>query len=116
MRADHVVVASPRFDQDLNLVEGVAVLPMQELVAYLRVEALDVSVLSGRTGLDDGGSGPDCGNLSPDRRGDELRAGVGPDEGRDAAQHAQVRQDIDDVSRGTRPPNPDRQALTGELV
>ena len=33
MRADHVVVASPRFDQDLNLVEGVAVLPMQELVA-----------------------------------------------------------------------------------
>ena len=89
---------------------------MQELVAYLRVEALDVSVLSGRTGLDDGGSGPDCGNLSPDRRGDELRAGVGPDEGRDAAQHAQVRQDIDDVSRGTRPPNPDRQALTGELV
>ena len=51
-----------------------------------------------------------------DGRGDELRAGVGPDEGRDAAQHAQVRQDIDDVSRGTRPPNPDRQALTGEFV
>ena len=51
------------------------------------------------TGLDDGGWEPDCGNPSPDGRGDELRAGVGPDEGRDVAQHAKVRQDIEHVRR-----------------
>ena len=48
--------------------------------------------------------------------GDELRAVVGADVGRDAAQEEQVGQDIDDFAREELAPNLDRQALAGELV
>ena len=41
---------------------------------------------------------------------------VGPDIGRDAAQDEQIRQDIDDVGRRRLAPDPDCQALPGELV
>ena len=80
------------------------------------MEALDVSILPGRTWLDESGPGADRGNPLPDRFGDELRAVVGPDIGGDATQDEEVGQEIDDVDRGKLPANPDRQALTGELV
>ena len=48
--------------------------------------------------------------------GDELRAVVGADPGRNAAQDEQVGQDVDDVDRGELAPDPDGQALAGELV
>ena len=48
--------------------------------------------------------------------GDELRAIVGTDVSRDAAQDEQVGQHVDNVDRGELAPNPDRQALAGELV
>ena len=111
-----VVVAPPGFEENLGFLEGVEDLPVQELVAQPRVEALDVAILPRRARLDEGGPGPDRGDPSPDRFGDELRAVVGPNVGRDAAQDEEVGQDIDDLGREKLPANPDRQALTGELV
>ena len=116
MWADGVVVAPPGFDENLRRLHGVEDLSVQEFVAQPRVEALDISILPGRTRLDEGGPGAVRGDLLPDSPGDELRAVVGADIGRDAAQDEQVGQDIDDVNGGKLPANPDRQALTGELV
>ena len=57
MRAYGVAVTLPGFDEDLGFAEGVEDLPIQELVAQPRLEALDVAVLPGRTRFDEGGSG-----------------------------------------------------------
>ena len=69
-----------------------------------------------RPRLDDGGLGPDRSDPLPDGLGDERRAGVGSAGGRDAAHDAQVGQHIDDLGRGTPPPNPDRQTLASARV
>ena len=84
-----------------------------------RSRALKLSMypyLPGRTWLDESGSGADRGAPLPDGPGDELRAVVGAGTGRDAVQDEEVGQDIDGVNGGKLPANPDRQALTGELV
>ena len=82
MWADGVVVAPPGFDDNLRLLPGVEILSVQELVGQARVEALDVSTLPGRNRLDERRSG-----RRPPRSsaGDEHRAVVGADIGRDAA-------------------------------
>ena len=46
---------APAFDDDPRLGETVEQLPVQQLVAELRVEALAVAVLPGAAGLDEGG-------------------------------------------------------------
>ena len=79
--------------------QGVKDFSVQELVAQPCVEALDVTILPGRSRFDEGGPGADRGDPLPDRPGNELRAVGGTDVGRDAAQDEQVGQDIDDVSR-----------------
>ena len=109
-------MAPPGFDENLGFLQGIEDLPVQELVAQPRVEALDVAILPGRSGLDEGGPGADRGDPSPDGPGNELRALVGTDVGRDAAQDEEFSQHIDDVDGGKLPANPDRQALPGELV
>ena len=77
MWADGVVVAPPGFDENLRLLQGVEDLSVEELVAQPRAEALDISILLGRTRLDEGGPGADRGDPLPDSPGDELRAVVG---------------------------------------
>ncbi len=52
----------------------------------------------------------------PHGLGDELRAVVGRDPGRNAAQDKQVGQHVDDVDGGEPALDPDGQALAGELV
>ena len=73
-----VVVAAPGFDENLRLLQGVEGLPIEELVAQPRVEALDVSILPGRARFDESGPGADRGDPFPDHPGDELRAVVRP--------------------------------------
>ena len=109
-------MAPPGFNENLGFLQGVEDLPVQELVAQPCVEALDVAVLPRRTRFDEGGPGADRGDPLLDGPGDELRAVVGADVSRDGAQDEQIGQHIDDVNRGELSPNPDRQALPGELV
>ena len=59
---------------------------------------------------------PTRGDPMSDGLGDELRAVVGADVGRNAAQEEQIGQDLEDIGRGELPPDPDRQALPSELV
>ena len=109
-------MAPPGFDENLGFPQGVKDFSVQELVAQPCVEALDVTILPGRSRFDEGGPGADRGDPLPDRPGNELQPVVGTDVGRDAAQDEQVGQNIDDVSRRKLPSSPDRQALPGELV
>ena len=116
MGPDGVVVTPPGLDEDLGFSEGVEDLSVQKLVAQARVEALDVPVLPGGARLDEGRAGSDRGDPTPHGLGDELGAVVRADVGRNAAQEEQVGQDLEDIGRGELPPDPDRQALPGELV
>ena len=52
-------MAPPGFNENLGFLQGVEALPVQELVAQPRVEALDVAVLPRRTRFDEGGPGAD---------------------------------------------------------
>ena len=53
MRPDLVVLLPPELDQDLRLLQRVEDLSVQQLIAQLPVEALDVPVLPRRTRLDE---------------------------------------------------------------
>jgi hypothetical protein len=72
--------------------------------------------LEGAAGLDAGGFGADRGDPRPHGRSHELRAIVGPDVPRHAAQDEQVREQIDDVDRIQPALHPDGQTFSSELV
>ena len=116
MRADGVVVPSPGFDQDLRLLQRVEDLAVEQLVAELGVEALDVAVLPGGAGLDVGGLRADGGDPVPQGPGQELRAVVRADVRRRAAREHELRQGLDDGGRVQLAVDPDRQRLASELV
>ena len=63
MLTDLVVLPSPSLDQDLGLLERVEDLSVQELVAKLPVERLDVAVLPWTPALDE--ERPDIHSLQP---------------------------------------------------
>jgi hypothetical protein len=107
---------APTLDDDLSLAERIEYLTVQEFVSEPGVETLDVSVLP-RT------SRRDVRRLRADRRdphlhrfGDELRAVVGTNVSRHAALNEKLGENIDDVDRFQLAPDPDRQALTRELI
>src|SRR3954462_2244451 len=54
MRAHAVVMASPAFDHNSGLLEGVEDLAIQQLVPQPRIERLHIPVLPGRAPLDVG--------------------------------------------------------------
>ena len=83
-------MAPPGFDENLGLLQGVEDLSVQELVAQPRVETLDVTIFPRRTRLDTGGPGANRGDPSPHGLGDELRAVVEADVGRNPAQDEQM--------------------------
>ena len=83
-------MAPPGFDENLGLLQGVEDLSVQELVAEPRVETLDVTIFPRRNRLDKGGPGANRGDPSSHGLGDELRAVVGADVGRNAAQEEQM--------------------------
>src|SRR5690606_3751821 len=94
-----VVVSPPGFDDDLGLGEAVEDLTVKQFVAELRVEALAVAVLPRASWFDERCLCADGYDPLPYSLGDELRAVVGTDMARHAAQDEQVRQGVDDVGR-----------------
>ena len=95
--------AAPALDDDLRLGKAVEDLPVEQLVAELGVEALAGSRSPMGPRLDVGGPGADGGDPVPHRLRHELRAVVGPDVIRHAAQDEQIGQDVDDVVRSQLP-------------
>src|SRR5881409_2242112 len=116
MRSDSVVVTTPALDDDLRLAKGVEDLAIEQFVPQPGIEALDVSVLPRTARSDVGGLGSDRRDPLLDGLGDELRAVVGADVARHAAQDEQVREHVDEVDRLELASDADRQALVGELV
>ena len=55
MWSSSIVMAPPIFDQDLGLSQGVEDLPVQQFIAHLAIEALDVAVLPGTAALNEQG-------------------------------------------------------------
>src|SRR5690606_25165485 len=73
-----------------GLFERVEDLAVEEFVAQASIEALDVAILPWASGCDVGSLRPDGGDPVLHGRGDELRAVVGTDVLRHAAQDEQV--------------------------
>jgi hypothetical protein len=67
-------VSPPRLDHDLCLLEAVEDLPVEQLIAELAVEALDVAILPGTARLDVSGLSSDGRNPFSDRGRNELGA------------------------------------------
>ena len=109
-------MAAPAFDDDLGLGERVEDLAIEEFVAHSRIEAFDEAVLPWASRRDIGGACADGGDPFLHGPGDELRAIVGTNVLRRAAQDEQVGQDIDDVGGVQLSIDPDRQRLMRELV
>ena len=109
-------MASPALDDDLGLLQRVKDFTIEQFITELRVEAFTVAVLPRTAWLDVGGLGSNGCNPLADGLGDELRAIVGTDVPRDAAQDEQVGQHVDHIGGLELPVHPDRQAFAGELV
>ena len=86
---------APALDDDLRLAESVEDLAVEQLVAQPSIEALDKAILPRAAWSDVGGLGSDRRDPLLDGLGDELRAVVGADVLRNAAQDEQVGQDVD---------------------
>ena len=109
-------MAPPAFDHDLGLAQRVEDLAFQRLVAQARVEGFHVAVLPRAAGRDAGRLGADRRDPALHRLGRELGAVVRADVPGHAAQDEQVGQHVDHVSGSELAPDPDGQALVGELV
>src|SRR5918993_837567 len=109
-------MTAPALDDNLRLAESVEDLAVEQLVPEPGIEALDIAILPRPAGRDVGGLGPDRRDPLLDGLGDELRAVVGADVARHAAQDEQVREHVDDVDGLERAIDTDRQALVRELV
>src|SRR3954470_14115116 len=116
MRSDSVVVTAPALDDDLGLAKGVEDLAVEQFVPQPGIEALDIAVLPRAARSDVGGLGSNRRDPLLDGLGDELRAVVGADVARHAAQDEQVREHVDDVDGLELASDADRQTLVGELV
>ena len=116
MRAHGVVMPTPAFHDDPGLLERVEDLAVEKLVAQASIEALDVAILPWAAGGDVGGLRPDGGDPVLYGRGDELRAVVGADVLRHAAQDEEIGQDVDDVGGVELAIDTDRQRFMRELV
>lgn len=97
MRADGVVVPPPLFDDDLGFSQRVEDLTVEQLVSELAVEAFIVAVLPRAAWFDEERADAQPGEPFAKRRGDELRAVVGPDVGRRSMLLEQVRHGLKDV-------------------
>jgi len=106
----------PALDDDHRFFERVEDLAVEQLVAQLRVEALDVAVLPRIAWLDVGRLRPDRRDPALHRPGHELGSVVRADVPGHAAQDEQVREHVDDVGRLELAAHPDREAFPGELV
>src|SRR5215207_1181836 len=116
MRPDGIVMTAPALDDDLRLAESVEDLAVEQLVPEPGIKALDIAILPRAAWSDVGGLGSDRRDPLLDGLGNELRAVVGADVARHAAQDEQVREHVDDVDGLELASDADRQALVRELV
>src|SRR4051812_1319485 len=99
MRPDGVVMPAPALDDDLRLAKSVEDLAVEQFVPQPGIEALDIAILPRAARSDVGGLGSNRRDPLLDGLGDELRAVVGADEARHAAQGELV----DDVEHAEPP-------------
>jgi hypothetical protein len=92
MSHDGGVVALPAFDDDLGLAQSVEDLSIEQLIAKVCIEAVDVVVLSQAAALDICGFGTNSRYPFLHGLGDELRSIVGPDVTGNTPQDEEVRQ------------------------
>ena len=116
MRPDGVVVPPPAFEDDLRLAQAVEDLAIQQLVTEPGIEALHIAIFPRAARGDVGHLGPDRGDPALHCLGHELWAVVRTNVRGHAAQDEQVGQHVDHVGRFQLAPDPDGQALVGELV
>ena len=112
-----VVLLPPVFEEELGLEQGVEGLHVEELVAEVRVERLDVRVLPGSPGLDVGDR--DSAEAAPvlQRLGGQLGAVVAADVGGGAAPPFDDSfERLDSVVRGDATSRWDGQCFAGVLV
>ena len=107
VRPDSIVVESLLLDQDLGLSERAKYLTIEKFVAEPGIEALAVSILPRRYGLDVGGLGTDSSDPVPDFLGDEF--GWFP-------QDKQVRQSVHNVGGVEFAIDTEHQRLPGKVV
>ena len=116
MGPDGVVVASPLFDEDFDLVDGVENFAVEQFVAQAAVEAFDASVLPRASRRDERGLRTDGGDPVTNGLRHELWAVVRADGARRAAEDEQVRQTVDDIRSLELAVDPDRQTFARKLV
>ena len=116
MRPDGVIVSAPALDDDLSFSQRVEDLAVEQLVSQASIEAFNVAILPRAAGLDVSRFGADSGDPFLDCLRHELRAIIGSDMARDAAQHEEIGQHVDHVDRLELAVDAYRQALVGELV
>jgi hypothetical protein len=90
MRADGVVVMPPAFDDDLSFPQRVEDLAVEQFVSQARIKTFDKAILPGAPWRDVGGLGSH--GRDPILQGfcDELRAIVGTDMAKHAAQDEEI--------------------------
>ena len=100
MRPDSVVLATPSFDEDFGLLQGVEDLAVEELVPQVGIEAFNVAVFPRAARGDVGGLGTRRRDPRLHRLGDEFRSVVRADMSRHATQDEQIRKHVDDRVSG----------------
>lgn len=116
MRPGGVIVPPPGLDEHLGFLQCVEHLPIQELVAELRVKALAVSVLPRASRRDIERLYIQTPQPFAQRRGDELRAIARADMIGRPMLDEQICQRLQDKLRVQLALHPDGQALTAVLV
>lgn len=116
MRSLRVVIATPSFDHDLGLPQGIEKLTIQKLISEFSVERLDISVLPRRARGDE--QGLDLQLLKPRSHGtcDKLRSVVRSHMLRNSALHKELSQGVDHIFGTKLPSDPYRKAFSRELV
>ena len=109
-------MAPPRLDQDLRLLQRIEDLAVEQLVAELRVEALDIAVLPRAPRLDEGRFHAEIAQPLLHSHGGEFWAVVGPDVRRRPPRQHQLGQHLEHVRRVQPALHQDGERLARELV
>lgn len=116
MRADVIVLPEPAIDDDLGLFGGGELSRVEDLAAQGAVEALVVSILPGRTGVDPNGLHANALKPGPESLSGELRPVVNSQVTRFAVTQDEPVEDLQSIASGHPGANLHRQRLAGVLV
>lgn len=102
MRAQSVVMIAPPAGDAADLLKAVEDFAIEQFIAQASVEAFDIAVLPGASGLDVKRGDAEPAQPFPHCIGNELGAVVGPDMLRRPVLYEQIGQHVDHVVRATR--------------